>query len=149
MPKERLPHLLERFVHLPIQLNFFINRPENICNFLLRFKVWKFNRKLSQLPEADEPLAMDADELKARIGAVAAEQGSEFRVMVAANADVPIWLGHGTQDEVVVLPRAEATRDALQSLGYTVQWHSYPMGHTVCLEEIADLQRWLQQVLAV
>lgn len=42
-----------------------------------------------KLPEADEPLAMDADELKARIGAVAAEQGSEFRVMVAANADVP------------------------------------------------------------
>lgn len=67
----------------------------------------------------------------------------------AANADVPIWLGHGTQDEMVALPRAEATRDALQSLGYAVQWHSYPMGHSVCMEEVADLQRWLLQVLAV
>ena len=73
----------------------------------------------------------------------------QWLALGAANADVPIWLGHGTQDEVVVLPRAEATRDALQSLGYTVQWHSYPMGHSVCMEEVTDLQRWLLQVLAV
>ena len=66
----------------------------------------------------------------------------------SANADVPVWLAHGTQDDVVVLPRAEASRDALQALGYSVEWHSYPMGHSVCMEEVADLQRWLRQVLA-
>ena len=66
----------------------------------------------------------------------------------AANADVPIWLAHGTQDEMVALPRAEASRDALQALGYAVEWHSYPMGHSVCMEEVADLQRWLLKVLA-
>lgn len=66
----------------------------------------------------------------------------------AANADVPIWLAHGTQDEMVPLPRAQASRDALQALGYAVEWHSYPMGHSVCMEEVVDLQRWLLKVLA-
>ena len=66
----------------------------------------------------------------------------------AANADVPIWLAHGTQDEMIALPRAEASRDALQALGYAVEWHSYPMGHSVCMEEVVDLQRWLLTVLA-
>ena len=65
-----------------------------------------------------------------------------------ANADVPVWLAHGTQDEMIALPRAEASRDALQALGYQVDWHSYPMGHSVCMEEVADLQRWLLRVLA-
>ena len=65
-----------------------------------------------------------------------------------ANADVPVWLAHGTQDQMIALPRAEASRDALQALGYQVDWHSYPMGHSVCMEEVADLQRWLLRVLA-
>ena len=65
-----------------------------------------------------------------------------------ANADVPVWLAHGTQDEMIALPRAEASRDALQALGYQVDWHSYPMGHSVSMEEVADLQRWLLRVLA-
>lgn len=65
----------------------------------------------------------------------------------AANQDTPIFLAHGTQDEMVPLPRAVAARDALQALGYTVEWHEYPMGHSVCLEEVRDLQAWLQRVL--
>jgi len=65
-----------------------------------------------------------------------------------ANADVPIFLAHGTQDEMVALPRATASRDALQALGYPVDWHAYPMGHSLCQEEVADLQAWLLRVLA-
>jgi phospholipase/carboxylesterase len=38
--------------------------------------------------------------------------------------------------------------DLLQALGYSVQWHDYPMPHSVCMEEVADLNRWLVQVLA-
>ena len=64
-----------------------------------------------------------------------------------ANVDVPVWLAHGTQDEMVALPRAVASRDALQALGYSVEWQTYPMGHSVCLEEVADLHRWLLSVL--
>ncbi len=67
----------------------------------------------------------------------------------AANADVPIFLAHGTQDEMVALPRATASRDALTALGYAVDWHAYPMGHSVCMEEVADLRQWLLRALAV
>ena len=66
----------------------------------------------------------------------------------AANQDVPIFMAHGTRDPVVVLPRATASRDHLQSLGYAVEWHDYAMEHSVCQEEIADMQDWLQKVLA-
>jgi phospholipase/carboxylesterase len=65
-----------------------------------------------------------------------------------ANQDVPIFMAHGTRDPVVLLPRATASRDHLQSLGYTVEWHDYAMEHSVCQEEIADMQDWLQKVLA-
>lgn len=65
----------------------------------------------------------------------------------AANQGTPIFLAHGQQDGVVTLPRAEATRDALRALGYAVEWHTYPMQHTVCPQEVADLNRFLLQVL--
>lgn len=66
----------------------------------------------------------------------------------SANKDVPIFLAHGSRDAVVALPRAVATRDALTALGYQVEWHEYPMEHSVCPQEVADLQQWLLRVLA-
>jgi len=65
-----------------------------------------------------------------------------------ANALTPIFLGHGQQDNVVDIARGKASRDALQSLGYGVDWHDYPMAHSVCMQEIADLGRWLVKVLS-
>jgi phospholipase/carboxylesterase len=65
-----------------------------------------------------------------------------------ANTLTPIFLGHGQQDGVVDIARGEASRDALQALGYAVEWHDYPMAHSVCMEEISDLNRWLLKVLA-
>jgi phospholipase/carboxylesterase len=66
----------------------------------------------------------------------------------AANQHTPIFLAHGTQDDVVLPARGLAARDQLQALGYTVQWHDYPMPHSVCPQEIADINAWLLQVLA-
>ncbi|HEV8311500.1 MAG TPA: dienelactone hydrolase family protein [Burkholderiaceae bacterium] len=66
----------------------------------------------------------------------------------AANADVPIFLAHGRLDPIVTFARGAASRDALRALGHDVEWHEYPMEHSVCLEEIADLNRWLLKVLA-
>ena len=59
------------------------------------------------------------------------------------NAATPIFQAHGSADPVVAMQRGVESRDRLQSLGYTVDWHSYPMGHAVCAQEIADLRRWL------
>ncbi len=55
---------------------------------------------------------------------------------------------HGTRDAVLLLPRATASRDHLQSLGYAVQWHEYAMEHSLCQEEIQDIEDWLLRVLA-
>ena len=65
-----------------------------------------------------------------------------------ASQAVPIFLAHGEQDEVVAIERGLSSRDALLSLGYPVDWHVYPMGHSVCAPEIADLNRWLLRVLS-
>jgi len=65
----------------------------------------------------------------------------------AANRDVPLFLAHGRLDPVVALARGEAARDALLALGYPVAWHSYPMEHSVCPDEIDDLNRWLLKLL--
>jgi phospholipase/carboxylesterase len=65
-----------------------------------------------------------------------------------ANALTPIFLAHGKRDPVIDISRATASRDALISLGYGVEWHEYPMEHSVSAEEVADLQRFLTRVLS-
>ena len=65
-----------------------------------------------------------------------------------ANAKTPIFLAHGTLDDIIPLRRAEASREALRMLGHDVEWHEYAMGHSVCMEEIRHLNAWLLKVLA-
>jgi len=65
-----------------------------------------------------------------------------------ANQKTPIFLAHGEQDGVVPMSRAVMSRDALVALGYAVEWHTYPMAHSVCMEEIEDVGTFLRRVLA-
>jgi phospholipase/carboxylesterase len=65
-----------------------------------------------------------------------------------ANIHTPIFMAHGQDDDVVLMSRGTQSRDHLASLGHTIDWHDYPMDHTLCLEEVQDLQAWLNQVLA-
>jgi phospholipase/carboxylesterase len=65
-----------------------------------------------------------------------------------ANALTPIFIGHGLYDEVVDIERARTSCEVLQALGHPVEWHEYPMPHSVCPEEVEDLNRWLVKVLA-
>lgn len=64
------------------------------------------------------------------------------------NAGTPIFLAHGRHDDVIPLARAQASRDLLRELAFPVEWHDYPMAHSVCMEEIGDLNQWLLKVLA-
>ena len=66
----------------------------------------------------------------------------------AASHDVPIFLAHGRSDPVIPIATARQSRDVLMGLGHPVEWHEYAMPHSVCPEEIADLQRWLVARLA-
>jgi phospholipase/carboxylesterase len=62
--------------------------------------------------------------------------------------DTPIFMAHGRQDHVVPFVRAEQSRDVLQGLGYTIEWHEYPMQHSLCFEEVQDISAWMKKVLA-
>ena len=64
-----------------------------------------------------------------------------------ANALTPMFLAHGRNDGMVPLARGQAARDLLQGLGQPIEWHDYPMEHSVCIEEVQALQKWLLQVL--
>ena len=66
----------------------------------------------------------------------------------AANRDVPIFMAHGDQDQVIPIEYAEQSRELLTAQGYPVEWHDYRMPHSVCMEEIAHIGAWLQRVLA-
>jgi phospholipase/carboxylesterase len=65
----------------------------------------------------------------------------------AANHATPIFLGHGTQDPVVSPTLGEATRRMLETEGYAVEWHAYPMPHSVCPQEVVDIAAWLRRVV--
>ena len=64
------------------------------------------------------------------------------------NVKTPIFMAHGTQDPVIPAPAGEHSRDLLLDLGYEIEWHSYPIPHSVCPQEIEDVSRWLLRVLA-
>ncbi|HEY3516733.1 MAG TPA: alpha/beta fold hydrolase [Gammaproteobacteria bacterium] len=61
----------------------------------------------------------------------------------AANAGIPLFMAHGTDDPVLPLSLAELSRRALEALGYAVDWHAYPMAHSVCMEEVNAIGAWL------
>jgi phospholipase/carboxylesterase len=66
----------------------------------------------------------------------------------AANKATPIFMAHGTHDPVVPIDRAEASRAALQALGYTIQWQSYPMQHGVHPDEIDAIAEFFKAIFA-
>lgn len=65
----------------------------------------------------------------------------------AANNDLPIFLAHGMQDNVVPYTFAQISQQALQYNGHTIEFHTYPMAHSVCMEELADIAAWLRKIL--
>jgi phospholipase/carboxylesterase len=64
-----------------------------------------------------------------------------------ANHDVPIFMAHGKFDDIIPIDKAKRSREILEKLGYPVTWQEYPMPHSVCAEEIADISRFLTTIL--
>ena len=75
------------------------------------------------------------------------QQSFASEVGSAGNGDVPpILMAHGSLDPMLPMALGLESRDLLESFGYPVEWHDYPMAHAVCAEEVADIRSWLQQV---
>lgn len=66
----------------------------------------------------------------------------------AINRDLPIFMAHGTADPVVRFEWGDASRRALVASGYRVDWHTYRMEHSVCMEEIEAIGPWLVRTLS-
>jgi phospholipase/carboxylesterase len=64
-----------------------------------------------------------------------------------ANLRTPVYMAHGTQDPVVPFALADESRQLLAGAGYNLEWHAYPMPHSLCPQEIADLRAWLRRTL--
>ena len=65
-----------------------------------------------------------------------------------ANSKTPIFMAHGVWDAAITLERAEASADALEKLGYQVDWNTYPMEHSLHPDELVDISRFLTMVLS-
>ncbi len=65
----------------------------------------------------------------------------------AVNRDVPIFMAHGAYDDIIPIDRAQASRKRLEDLGYPIEWHEYPMPHSVCAPEVADIAAFLTRVI--
>jgi phospholipase/carboxylesterase len=67
----------------------------------------------------------------------------------AANGELPIFMAHGEQDPIIPLALAETSRETLKQLGHPLEWHQYPMQHSVCMEEIGAIAGWLRERLGL
>jgi len=63
------------------------------------------------------------------------------------NHQIPIFLAHGMHDPVVPYVLGKAAFMALEQAGYNVAWHSYPIQHNICPQEVEDVRHWLMNVL--
>jgi len=66
----------------------------------------------------------------------------------AANKNIPIFMAHGIFDDVISLDMSKLSRNLLQDHQYLINWHEYSMAHSVCGEEIADIEQFLKRVLS-
>ncbi|MDH5766383.1 MAG: alpha/beta hydrolase [Gammaproteobacteria bacterium] len=66
-----------------------------------------------------------------------------------ANKSTPLFMAHGTDDNIVNYLYGVQTRQALLQQGYTIEWHDYPMAHSVCMDEIAHIRDWIVNTLSI
>ncbi len=67
----------------------------------------------------------------------------------AANRLLPVQLFHGTHDPVVPEALGRQSELTFRAMGHPVSYKTYPIGHQLCLEEVADISAWLKQVLSL
>jgi len=68
---------------------------------------------------------------------------SAVREVLASTKATPIFMAHGRSDPVIPYALGAVSRDALLEFGYAVEWHEYAMQHSVCEEELRDIEAWL------
>ena len=57
--------------------------------------------------------------------------------------NTPIFMAHGRNDPIVPYALGKSSADKLTGLGYHLDWREYSMQHSVCGEEVGDIEAWL------
>jgi phospholipase/carboxylesterase len=63
-----------------------------------------------------------------------------------ASSQVPVFMGHGSNDPVVPVDLGKAAAEQLNQAGYPVRWLTWPMPHSVCLDEVRAIDQWLDEI---
>jgi phospholipase/carboxylesterase len=66
----------------------------------------------------------------------------------SSNRDTPIFMAHGRSDPIVPYVLGKSSKEQLQQQGYRLDWHEYAMPHSVCEQEVRDIEAWLTRQLA-
>lgn len=66
----------------------------------------------------------------------------------AANRDLPIFMAHGTGDQVIAFAWAEHSRDVLETGGWPLEWRAYPMEHAAVVEELVAAGAFINRALS-
>ncbi len=74
-------------------------------------------------------------------------EGSLNAELNSNNTDTPVLAAHGEQDNIVLMERGEKAVKLLRDKGFSVDWHTYPMAHSVCGEEVVEIADFLKKVL--
>ena len=70
-----------------------------------------------------------------------ADEASEYAI------DTPIFMAHGRGDTVIPYTTGRSSAEKLSELGYPLEWHEYSMAHSVCMEEVRDIEGWLARCI--
>lgn len=67
--------------------------------------------------------------------------------ILAGTRATPVFMAHGRSDPVIPFTLGASSRQTLLEFGYAVEWHEYAMQHSVCMEELRDIEAWLTKRL--
>lgn len=76
-------------------------------------------------------------------------QDEALPAITPEHLSVPVFMAHGQMDDVIQIQHAQQSKDALESKGINIEWHAYPMPHSVSPDEISDIADWLKRQLGM
>jgi phospholipase/carboxylesterase len=88
---------------------------------------------------------------KKKLAGIIAMSGGLYEqelIDLSVHRSLPVLIAHGSQDEVVPVNYARRARAVLENAGLDVEYHEYPMGHQVAMEEAAHVKGFIERVLA-
>ena len=86
--------------------------------------------------------------LRTEVAGIVAMSGGLYEPDLPPLSPRPVFIAHGTVDDVVPVSYARRARHILEEHGFDVDYHEYPMGHQVVMEEVEAVRSFIARVIA-